>query len=227
MSRALCRAGTAAALALLCACHDGVSGPTATPAIVGSGVIASQARPVSGFAAVTVSGPIRLVLQESGSESLVVTTDDNVIAVVQSEVRDGRLFLGFVPDTSLTRTSEIVCRVTMREVREVAASGAARLELSGIDSTRLAITLSGATTASAGGVAEELLLEVSGASRWTAGDLHSRAVTASVSGASYGLVRASHALVASVSGASVLEYFGDPDVVRVVDGFSVVRRVGP
>ena len=44
-----------AALAFLSACDDDFSGLTATETIVGSGVIASESRAVSGFSAVTVS----------------------------------------------------------------------------------------------------------------------------------------------------------------------------
>jgi Putative auto-transporter adhesin, head GIN domain len=227
MRRVVLQTGIAAALALLCACGgDHGTMPTATGTIIGSGVIVSESRPVSGFTAVTVTSPLRLVLEQAGRESLEVTADDNVLRLVQSEVRGGRLFLGFVSNTSLTRIHEVVCRVTMSDVRNVEASGAARLEMRGIAAARLGVQLSGAVIASASGTAEELTLDVSGASRWTAGDLHSRKVAANVSGVSYGLVRARDALVASVSGASVLEYFGNPDVVPTIDGLSVLRRVG-
>ena len=200
MRRLWLRTGLGATLALLCACdHDHTTITSSTATIVGSGVIASQPRTVSGFTSVTVTGPLRLVLQQTGTESLVVTTDDNVLPVVQSEVRGGRLFLGFAPDTSLTRTREIVCRVTVRELRDVEASGAARLEMSDIDTAELVVRLSGAVSASAGGLATQLALEVSGASRWTAGELHSRVVTANVSGASYGFVRVSESLVADLN----------------------------
>ena len=52
-------------------------------------------------------------------------------------------------------------------------------------------------------------------------------MTANVSGASYGFVRAGESLLADVNGVSVLEYLGDPRVVSRVDGLSVLRRVGP
>jgi hypothetical protein len=99
--------------------------------------------------------------------------------------------------------------------------------MSGIDTAQLGVHLSGATIGSASGRADRLTLDVSGASRFTAGELRSRSLTAGVSGASYGMVRVSDALVATVNGVSVLEYFGDPSVTPTVDGLSVIRRVGP
>jgi hypothetical protein len=231
MQSVWCRTAAAAALAALFACGDDGVTTTTTPtpngAIVGSGLIVSQSRPVSGFTAVTVEGPLRLVLEQAGSESLEVTADDNVLRVVQSEVRGGTLFLGFAPNTSLTRAAPIVCRVTMIDVRDVDASGAARLDMSGIATRQLGVRLSGATFGSASGSVEQLALQVAGASRWTAAGLRSGSVTANVSGVSYGLVRASDRLVANVSGVSVLEYYGDPSVVPTLDAVSVVRRLGP
>ena len=97
----------------------------------------------------------------------------------------------------------------------------------GVDGEQLALHLSGASSATASGSLRGLELHLSGASWVQAPDLRSRLVAASLSGVSYGLVRASGRLDASLSGASTLEYFGDPVVVSSVSGGSVVRRVGP
>jgi hypothetical protein len=222
------RAGLGAILVLFWACDDDHRMTWSAPdPIVGSGVIASESRPASGFAALTVSGPLRVVLRQTGSESLVVTADDNVIPRVRSEVREGRLFLGFEPNTSLMRTREVACVVTTGPLREVEASGAARVQVDDVASPALTVRLSGATTGLGTGTVGQFTLDVSGASRWTGGDLRSRTVTAAVSGASYGLVRASDSLAATVSGVSVLEYVGRPVVVSSVDGLSVLRHIGP
>ncbi len=234
MRQALRHTGVVAALALLWACgHDTLTGQghviTTTPdGIVGSGVVVSQSRDASGFTAVTVSGPLRLVLEQAATESLEVTAEDNVLPLVQTEVRGDRLFLGLGSHTkSLSLTREVVCRVRARQVSDVTASGAARAEVGGIDGEQLSTALSGAATAVVRGTAQRLKADVSGASRLDAGSLQSRSAEAVVAGASYALVRAADALTANVSGASVLEYLGDPVLTPVVSGASVVRRVGP
>ncbi len=235
MRRALSHVGAVAALALLCSCgHDDVirqgNVVTTTPdgAIVGSGIVVSQTREAAGFTSVTVAGPLRLVLEQTAGDSLEVTAEDNILPLVQTEVRGDRLFLGLAAHTrSLAITREIVCRVRARQVSDLMASGAARVETSGIDVEQLGLTLSGASTALVRGTALRLKVDVSGASRLDAGGLQSRQAQAAVDGASYALVRAADALSANVSGASVLEYLGDPVVTPVVSGASVVRRVGP
>jgi hypothetical protein len=229
MRRAAIRMVIGAALALAYGCDCGKLTTSGTPVavIVGSGILASESRPVSGFTALTVTAPFWVIVQQGAAEALEVSADDNVLPLVRSEVRGGRLFLDLGPHASLTHTHAIVCRVTIAEPYELEASAAARLEASGIDAARLRVTLSGAVNGTASGNVGELTLDLAGASRWRSGELRGRAVVAHVSGASHGLVRASESLVADVSGASLLEYLGDPTVVPTVSGASVLRRVGP
>ena len=152
-------------------------------------MIASESRPVSGFAAVTVAGPIRLVLEQGGADALEITAEDNLLPLVQSEVQ-GR---PAVPRLRAAREPQPHPRgrVPGDGGRRSATSrprGRPSVEMDGIDAARLGVRLSGAAIGSASGTVGALALEVSGASRWTAAELRSREVSADVSGASYGLV---------------------------------------
>ncbi len=229
------RLAGAVALALLSACdgNDSMTGPPVAivtntgVTIVGSGVPATEARPLPEFTAVTVTAPFRVVLTQDGGASVEVTADDNVLPFVRSEVRGGRLFLGFTTSMSLSRARAVVCRVSVGELREAEAAGAAVIEMGGVDAERLWVRLSGASFGRASGVVRDLTLDASGASRWDASALRARSAVATVSGASFALQRVSDSLRADVSGASTLEYLGDPVVVSSVTGASVIRRVGP
>jgi len=192
----------------------------------GSGHLATESRPVQGFTSVAVSAAGHLIIEQTGVESLEITAEDNVLPLVQSEVRSGRLVLGFEPGASVTATREVLFRLTVRDLTGVEASGASRVEVRGVDTPELVILVSGASDFSATGRAESVQLGISGASRCEAPDLRSRGLIADVSGASYALVQVSDSLVANASGASVLEYLGDPALVASVSGGSVVRRVG-
>jgi hypothetical protein len=195
--------------------------------VVGSGHLATESRPVHDFTAVEVTAAGHLIVEQTGVESLEVTAEDNVLPLVRSEVRNGRLFLGFEPGASVTVTREVLFRVTVGDLTEVEASGASRAEIRGVDGAGLTLRVSGASSVTATGRAADVQLELSGASRCEAADFRSRDLTAEVSGASYALVRASHSLVVNASGASILEYLGDPDLVANVSGGSLVRRAGP
>jgi hypothetical protein len=221
-------------LALLPACHgnDYVTEPPVDVTgngvtIVGSGIPATEARAVADFTAVVVTAPFRVVLTQGGGPSLEVTADDNVLPFVRSEVRAGRLFLDFGTAMSLTRAREILCRVTIAGLREAEASGAARIEIGGVEADRLLVRLSGASSGRASGTTRDLTLDASGASRWDGLALGARSAWVTVSGASFAAQRVSDSLRAEVNGASTLEFLGDPVVVSNVTGASTLRRIGP
>jgi len=227
MKRLSIKAVAVASLALvsLWGCSDYHTGPSWV--VPGSGRLVTEVRPVDGFSIVAVSDAARLIVEQTGVESLQITAEDNVLPLLQSEVRNGRLSLGLVPGSDVIPTRQIEYRLTVRRLDGVEASGASRVEFAGVDGEQLAFHLSGASSATASGSLRGLELHLSGASWVQAPDLRSRLVAASLSGVSYGLVRVSGRLDASLSGASTLEYLGAPVVVSSVSGGSVVRRVGP
>jgi len=222
------RIGIVAPVALLVACGDGTySTPTHPALLIGSGVVATQARPVAGFTAISVDHPARVVVVWGGAESLEVSAEDNILPLVRSEVRAGRLRLSLAADRGVSLTREIVHRVTVRELLDLEASGAARVELHGVSAESLSLRISGASNVVADGHCDRLELSLSGASRAESSGLSSHRVLAALSGASHALLRVTQDLVVNASGASVLEYFGDPLVSSSVSGASTVRRVGP
>jgi hypothetical protein len=214
-----------AALALLGGCDGSHHGPCSK--VTGSGSVVTESRPVEGFAAVELNGAGHLIVEQTGVESLSITAEDNILPLVRSEVRNGRLVLGVEAGLGTSITREILYRLTVRDLTQIEASGANHVELRGVDAAELALHISGASSVSARGTVKRARVSLAGASRCVAPDLRARALVADLSGASYAVVRASDSLDVSARGASVLEYFGDPRLTTSVSGSSLVRRVGP
>ncbi len=74
--------------------------------VVGSGTVVTASRSVSDFHGVSVSGVGQLVLENAGTESLTITADDNILPLLESEVRNGVLMLGPRPNTNLSSPPE-------------------------------------------------------------------------------------------------------------------------
>ena len=197
---------------------------TGTP---GSGNLATESRPVSGFTGVSVGGAGHLIVEQTGVESLEITAEDNLLPLIRSEVVNGTLVLGFTPGTNVQSSHQVLYRLTVRDLVGLEASGASRVEIPNLTTSHLGTVLSGASELTAGGVAGNHARVLSGASRCEAPDLQSRVVTATLSGASYALVRVSDTLTTVASGGSSLEYYGSPITVVDLSGGSTVRRVGP
>ena len=62
--------------------------------IPGSGKIVTEPRTVSGFSTVSLSGNGQVLVEQTGTESLTVTTDDNLLPYVKADVHGGTLELG-------------------------------------------------------------------------------------------------------------------------------------
>ena len=192
--------------------------------VEGSGNPATESREVAGFDSVSLAGVGQLIIEHTGTESLTVTADDNILPLLTSEVEDGQLRLASEGQFS-TRT-RIVYRLTVARLDEILVSGAAAVESSDVDADELRVALAGASAAVLAGSVDRQIVDLSGACAYLAEDLDSRVATVDMVGASVAVVRVRELLEGSVAGASVLEYFGSPQVDVTVSGASTVRRAG-
>lgn len=197
-----------------------------SPVIVGSGRFVTETRQVATFSRISVTGAGHVIVTHSPSESLDVTAEDNLMALVDAAVMGDRLVLGWKPGIGSMTSHGVEFRVSVRELRGVDATGASRFDVDTVEGD-FTVTLTGASMFSGSGVAGRLGLDVSGASRCQTPDLTGRVVTATVSGASSAFLRVVDSLAVTASGASTFEFLGDPAVQAAASGGSVVRRVGP
>jgi hypothetical protein len=212
--------GLAAMIATL-ACNDSSSGPLND--IIGSGNVVTESRQVSGFHGISVSGVGEVIVDHTGSELLTITTDDNILEHLVSEVVNGILFLGPENNVSVTPSQGIIYRLTANTFDRIELSGSISVTAEGIDTESLEIIMSGACAVQAEGRADSKNIAASGSSNYNGEHLESRIVTISVSGTTYMLVRVSEILEGQASGSAVIEYIGNPTVNVTVSGSAVVR----
>jgi hypothetical protein len=204
----------------------GDEGPDDVTVIVGSGNVASEDRAVEDFHGLIASGVGRVEIRHGASESLRITADDNILPILTSEVRNGRLVLGTEPGTSYRTHNDVLFEITVRELDEVTVSGVMAVDASGIDTDRFEVNVSGVSRLTAAGRADRQSVLIAGVSRYDAEDLASRTVEIDVTGLSSAVVRVSERLTGSASGGSVLEYIGNPVVDVAVDFLSTLRKIG-
>lgn len=201
-----------------CNCDDG------TPTIHGSGVLASESRSVHDFNAVAISGIGRLVIDQTGSETLTLTAEDNLLPLMEVEVKDGVLYLGWCDNSNISPTKDITLHLTVDHLSEIMASGVTEVEVLSLEEDYLYVGLSGVTTMSGSGLFDVLEIAISGASLYRGQDLASREVIISVSGAANAVVNASEYLGGSVSGVASLRYLGNPRVSVSVSGLATLGQ---
>lgn len=210
-----------AAMAAALACDNSSDGPA--DFIVGSGNVVSESRQVSGYHGISVSGVGEVSVDRTGSESLTITTDDNILEYLVSEVVDGILFLGPENNISVSPTQGIDYSLTANAFDRIELSGSVSVTADGVDTESLEISMSGACTVQSDGEADSQSIAASGSSIYNGERLESRIVTINVSGTTYMLVRVSEILEGQASGSAVIEYIGNPAVNVTVSGSAVVR----
>jgi hypothetical protein len=104
-------------------------------------------------------------------------------------------------------------------------SGASSLQLSDFQSANITVELSGASTLTAKGSANDLSATVTGASNLNLLDLEIHSANVNVSGASHAIINLDGRLDADVSGASSLQYSGQPTLGTInTSGASTVTK---
>jgi hypothetical protein len=97
---------------------------------------------VSGLSAVALSGSGRVVIEQTGVESLTVMTDDNLLPHIKAEVTRHTLDLGFKDSFIRFRpTQDILFKVTVKQLDELQVSGSGGALVAASD--RLDVRVSG------------------------------------------------------------------------------------
>ncbi len=186
--------------------------------------VVEESRDVSGFDEVELRGVGNLSIEQTGSESLVVEAEEDVLPKLTTEVVNDRLIIGPKPGTTVQTTKPINYKLTVEALDALEVSGSGDVEAQGINTDRLAVTIGGAGDVKAGGEADKQEIDISGSGAYRAENLESKEAKIGVSGAGSAIVNASEKLDANVSGAGSVEYLGDPTVEQDVSGAGRVSK---
>jgi hypothetical protein len=188
------------------------------------GNVTSESRDVSGFNEVELKGIGNLSIEQTGSESLIVEAEEEVLPKIRTEVDNNRLIIGPKLNTSLSTTEPINYKLTVKDLNTLKVSGSADVDAEGIDTDELAVGISGSGDVKIGGKAGSQDIEISGSGSYRAEDLESIEAKIEVGGSGSAIINVSEELEAEVSGSGSVEYVGNPTVNQHVSGAGEVRK---
>ncbi len=186
--------------------------------------VTSESRNVSDFDEVELQGVGNLSIEQTGSESLTVEAEEEVLPKIRTEVENNRLIIGPKPNTTLHTTEPISYKLTVEELNALKASGSGDIDAEDISTDKLAVTISGAGDVTVSGKTNSQDIDISGAGNYRAEDLESKEVEIDVGGSGSAIVNVSEKLEAEVSGSGSVEYIGDPAVEQDVSGAGEVSK---
>jgi len=186
--------------------------------------VTSESRSASGFEEVELQGVGSLSIQQTGTESLTIEAEEDVLPKVRTEVVNNRLIIGPKPNTSLLTTEPINYRLTVKDLSALEVSGSGGVDAEGISTDELAVTITGAGDVKIRGKAKSQQVAILGSGDYRARDLESKEVKVDVGGSGSAVVNVSDELNAEVSGSGSVEYIGDPTVNQYVSGAGRVSK---
>jgi hypothetical protein len=191
----------------------------------GSGQITSESRQVSGFSKVELSGSGELTIEQTGTESLTISAEENLLPKLTSEVSDDTLVLRSTSNAKIIPTQPIKYSLTVKDLSGLAVSGSGSVTISKLATAALSTNISGSGAVTASGTADQQDLKISGSGRYQAEQLTSKTVKVDMSGSGVASVHASDALDLHMSGSGTLTYTGDPkQVTQQISGSGKVIK---
>ena len=187
----------------------------------GSGNIATETRDVHDFDRAVISGTSKLLLTQGEGESLTITADDNLMSYIESEVRDGTLFLG--NKEGILPSQPIRFKLNVKEIVMLDISGIVNVETGDIATQQLDIHVSGTSTLHMSKLeTQELVINLNGSTKVELME----SVDVTISGSNDAIVWATDFLNIEASGIGNVGYYGNPQVTQTGSGNTHINGLG-
>ncbi len=230
---------------LLVSCQIDI--PSSSNPITGSGKVITENRNVSNFKNITFSGMGEMLITQGETESLTLEAEDNIVALIKTEVKDDTLTIGFTQNNiNLRPTQPIKYMLSVKALDNLRISGAGSvnipalktdkfaLKISGagnvkldkLEATDLTMIVTGAGNASVSGQVTSQTIELTGVGNYGGRELSSQTANVLLSGAGNATVWAQKNLQAKITGFGSVNYYGSPEVTRTISGAGNIKNLG-
>jgi len=210
--------------------------------IKGSGNIITEDRTIEQFDEISLRGSGTVILTQGDIQNVSVTTDDNIMDLVVTEVKNNRLII--YTEGNIIRSTQYDIDITIPEIESLHVSGSGDvvsnetivcddidLSVSGSGEIELLLQaqdiyskISGSGEIELEGNADELEVKISGSGNLNAKGLNCEDASVKVSGSGNCKINAIENLNASVSGSGNVYYYGNPDISTSISGSGSVQK---
>ena len=201
------------ALFVLSACIGGVRG---------SGVRKTEKRDLPAFNSIETSGSFEVDVNCQKPASLEIEADDNIVPLIETEVRGGVLHVS--TNKSYVTTGGIILRITVPDLASIKSTGAGKFHVSDVKNDNFEIGSTGAAQVVASGQSKSLKISSTGAGKIDAHSLRATSAEISVTGAASVDVNATDELDVTVAGAGRVTYSGNPKITKHISGAGQVTK---
>ncbi|MEP6685299.1 MAG: DUF2807 domain-containing protein [Verrucomicrobiota bacterium] len=189
--------------------------------IRGNRMITTEQRPIGAFANIEAEGGFQIEWK-SGAPTLSITTDQNLLSYVRSEVSGDKLRLHSTEHLSPTHGIKVL--VSSAALTGTQFRGAVHFSARQISGANFFLESRGASKIALDGKIRELTVGMTGASKLNAESLQTERAELSLTGASRAEVNVTDTLKVSITGAGKVIYSGHPrKVEKDITGAGTIR----
>jgi len=186
--------------------------------IRGSGVVITESREVGSFDRLAVEGFGEVIVEVGPASSLEIEAEDNVMAVLTTDIRNGRLVLSIEDGHSLRQAKTPIYRITTPNLIGVAIAGSGDVTVDGVDTTEFTVSIAGSGYVQPTGLADHISVSISGSGDYDGASLSASTAEVSIAGSGAVVVNATDTLDVSIAGSGDVVYLGDPTLTQSIDG---------
>lgn len=187
----------------------------------GNGTISTDTRPVTDFNQLEVDGAFTIDWTR-GPAKLKITTDQNLLEYIRTELKGERLRIEWIKPLRGTRGIKI--EISSPALQKTQLNGAVNLTATDLSGPEFYLEANGATKAKLSGNVNAMSGEMNGASKLDAESLVARAMELTINGAGRADVNVTEVLKVEVSGAGKVTYSGNPKVSKEINGAGSVKK---
>ncbi len=194
------------------------------PMITGSGHVATETRKVTSFTSIALDSPANVMIEHTGTLSVSVTSDDNLLPYFTSEVKDSTLHLAVAPDKSFQGRSYPLYRITVADLRDIELHGSGDIRADKLDGPGVTLGVIGSGDVRLAGRVDDFALSLKGSGHVDASKLQAKRAKVDMSGSGDATVDASDTLDVHLRGSGDLRYVGTPKVTQDVSGSGRIQK---
>jgi hypothetical protein len=190
--------------------------------VKGSGKRETQRRDITAFTSIQTTGAFNVEVACQKDLSLEVEADDNILPLIEAEVRGNTLYL--TNKQSYSVSSPVTFRITAPNLEGLSVTGAGKIAITGMKNEKFEIDSEGAPSINVAGTTKLIDIDASGAGSIDAHNLQASRAVIDSKGVCKVDVDVADQLDVTVSGPSSVTYQGNPVVNKTVNGPGKVER---
>ena len=184
--------------------------------VQGSGVLATETRDVGDFTGLDLRGSANVKIAVGQKARVVLELDDNLLPLIQTEVRNGQLVIDNQQSYRSSRGLNV--SITVPEMQQLAVHGAGDISIVNLDSDQFVVDLNGSSDVTALGSARKLTVTINGSGTVHLEDVVANEATATIRGSGDIRLHVLEELSANILGSGDIRYRGTPQVSKSIQG---------